>query len=104
MAEILQQIKLPASKTILAEWRKRDAAVLDKIRCSKGKPRLWQPGGGFDRNIYSKEEFVEKFNYIHSNPVKAGLVKSVEAWKWSSASAYCGNSRKGFEPDPLLVL
>jgi putative transposase len=104
MAEILQQIKLPASKTILAEWRKRDAPVLDKIRCSEGRPRLWQPGGGFDRNIYSKEEFVEKLNYIHLNPVKAGMVKALEEWKWSSAAAFCGKPREGFEPDPLPVL
>jgi putative transposase len=104
VSEILQQIKLPASKVILSEWRKRDAPVLEKIRCSEGRHRLWQRGGGFDRNIFSKEEFVEKLNYIHWNPVKAGLVESVEAWKWSSASAYCGAVREGFEPDRLPML
>lgn len=30
------------------------------------------------------------FNYIHENPVKAGLVKKVEDWEFSSARDLCG--------------
>ena len=30
------------------------------------------------------------FNYIHNNPVKAGLVKSAEDWEFSSCQDICG--------------
>jgi putative transposase len=35
--------------------------------------------------IYSQQQFEVKLNYIHNNPVKAGLVKSAIDWKFSSA-------------------
>ncbi len=40
----------------------------------------------------------QKINYIHSNPVKAGLVKSAKDYRWSSFNAfYSGHS------EPLAV-
>ncbi len=30
------------------------------------------------------------FHYIHQNPVKAGLVRTMEDWKWSSYRHYSG--------------
>ncbi len=38
----------------------------------------------YDRNIRSAEEFKEKLQYIHANPVKRGLATAPEDWKWSS--------------------
>lgn len=35
----------------------------------------------------------QKINYIHANPVKAGLVKSARDYPWSSFSAYYTDSR-----------
>jgi putative transposase len=97
---ILKRIKQPAARKILTAWRKRDAPVIPKITDPQGKAHFWQRGG-YDRNIISKEEFIEKLNYIHLNPVKAELVKRPEEWKWSSGAAYNGKPRPGFEPDPL---
>jgi REP element-mobilizing transposase RayT len=48
---------------------------------------FWQKGF-FDFGILTEEKFREKFNYIHSNPVKWGLVKEAEDYKYSSASMY----------------
>jgi putative transposase len=48
---------------------------------------FWQKGF-FDFGILTEEKFREKFNYIHSNPVKWGLVKEAENYKYSSAMAY----------------
>jgi REP element-mobilizing transposase RayT len=42
------------------------------------KYRLWQPGF-YDFNIYSQEKLLEKLNYIHNNPVRAGLVSSPDS-------------------------
>ncbi len=50
-----------------------------------------QAGGGawmreyWDRVIRDEKHFQTALNYIHANPVKAGLVSSPEEWDWSSA-------------------
>jgi putative transposase len=50
--------------------------------------RLWQPGGGYDRNIFSRQELWEKIDYMHANPVRRGLSENAADWKWSSAAQY----------------
>jgi len=42
----------------------------------------------YDRNVRDEREFVEKLRYIHRNPVKAGLCKLPEDWRWSSFRHY----------------
>ncbi len=49
--------------------------------------RLWQPGF-YDFNIYSEAKLLEKLDYMHNNPVTAGLVSSSECYKWSSWRLY----------------
>lgn len=49
--------------------------------------RLWQPGY-YDFNVHSEEKLLEKLNYMHCNPVKAGLVLSPNDYKWSSYKKY----------------
>ena len=39
----------------------------------------------FDRYIRDYDHFEKVVNYIHNNPVKAGLVKSPSEYRWSSA-------------------
>ena len=51
------------------------------------KYRLWQPGF-YDFNIYSEEKLIEKLDYIHNNPVSAGLVLSPDDYEWSSYKEY----------------
>ena len=48
---------------------------------------LWQKGF-FDFMILTEEKFKVKFNYIHYNPVKWGLVERAEDYKYSSAMEY----------------
>lgn len=49
--------------------------------------RLWQPGF-YDFNVYTEEKLLEKLNYMHNNPVKAGLASSPEEYRWSSYKEY----------------
>jgi len=50
-------------------------------------PHLWIPR--YDRVAISDERiFRVKLDYIHNNPVTAGLVERPEDWPWSSAEAY----------------
>ena len=44
---------------------------------------LWQ-GRFFDRALRTVKEYHEAVDYVHGNPVRAGLVKRAEDWRWSS--------------------
>lgn len=49
--------------------------------------KFWQPKyHSFSINERSKLE--EKLQYMHLNPVRAGLVKAAAEWPWSSARWY----------------
>ncbi|MEW6114735.1 MAG: transposase [Thermodesulfobacteriota bacterium] len=48
---------------------------------------LWQRGF-YDFNVYSPRVALEKLNYMHWNPVRAGLVESPAAWMFGSARFY----------------
>jgi putative transposase len=49
--------------------------------------RLWQPKY-YDFAIFSRPKLEEKLNYMHLNPVRAGLVARCTDWPWSSARWY----------------
>ncbi len=101
---ILRTIKEPSARAILAQWRLQNARILDRLVSPRGTTHFWERGGGYDRNIYSREEFVEKYAYIHSNPVRAGLVKHDADWAWSSAFADRSRVSEECMPDPLPPL
>ena len=48
---------------------------------------IWQPKYyGF--NVFTRGKFEEKLQYMHMNPVRAGLVERAIDWRWSSARWY----------------
>jgi len=57
-----------------------------KLR-AKHLPRFWQVRY-YDFPVWSEAKRIEKLRYIHRNPVKRGLVKRPEDWKWSSFVHY----------------
>jgi putative transposase len=48
---------------------------------------VWLPRF-YDFLVDSDEKLNEKLEYMHSNPVEAGLAEKASAWKWSSAPFY----------------
>jgi REP element-mobilizing transposase RayT len=50
--------------------------------------------------IFSEGMFMEKVNYIHQNPVRAGLVERAEEYRWSSVRCW---KRCPLEDEPLIV-
>ena len=52
--------------------------------------RLWQRGGGYDRNVVEPATVYHQIDYIHNNPVRRGLCENSEDWPWSSAAQYAG--------------
>ena len=60
---------------------------------------LWQ----VEKNVlpvFSEGMFMEKVNYIHQNPVRAGLAERAVEYRWSSARIWQGCS---VEDEPLVV-
>ncbi|WP_269543117.1 REP-associated tyrosine transposase [Cerasicoccus fimbriatus] len=50
-----------------------------------GDGPLWQPEY-WDRYIRDESHYKRVVDYIHQNPVKAGLCQRAEDWPWSSAA------------------
>lgn len=50
--------------------------------------------------VTTENGLMEKANYIHMNPVRAGLVESPEDYRWSSIRCW---QRRPLENEPLLM-
>jgi hypothetical protein len=56
-----------------------------RVHASKGfAPRVWMPDY-WDRYIRDEKHLHSLIDYIHNNPVKAGLCQKETDWLWSSA-------------------
>ena len=75
---------------------------LHRKRCHSHPPRqtfrFWQPGCGYDSNLFKSKTIRETIDSIHANPVRRGLVEQPTDWKWSSVAAY-----EGLSPVPLNI-
>jgi len=101
---VLQFIKGIVSRRVLGYLKEmKHEASLKKLEHDNWKRShrysLWQ----HDSDVFSiigESTFMQKVNYIHQNPVRAGLVKRVEDYRWSSARIW-----KNFpnEDEPLKV-
>ncbi len=52
--------------------------------------KLWT-SNNHPEAIYSKKFLISKLNYIHQNPVRAGIVAESEHYNNSSATNYTNN-------------
>ena len=72
------------SFSIRGWYRRADANYFDGF--GEGD-RFWQPKY-YSFEIYERKKVEEKLEYIHANPVRAGLVRRSTDWRWSSARWY----------------
>lgn len=72
---------------IIHSWKSYSANQINKLFNRTGQVWMMEY---FDRYIRDYDHFEKVVNYIHNNPVKAGLVKSPSEYRWSSA--YDGDS------------
>ncbi|MGH9455640.1 MAG: REP-associated tyrosine transposase [Terriglobia bacterium] len=86
---VMESIKVSSTRQINA---RRNAAG-----------RLWQ-GRFFDRALRTVREYHEMVNYMHLNPMKAGLVSKAEEWKWSSVHDYTGSVAAPAGAERLLAV
>lgn len=92
LAPVLQSIKQSVSRRAVAWTRKHAPGKLHLMRDESPSGevvhRFWQRGGGYDRNLWSERAIWNEIDYIHGNPVEAGLCERVTDWEWSSARQF----------------
>jgi putative transposase len=73
---------------------KKFTAQKSLTKCAINSHNVWM--SRYDRlAIVTEEIFRIKLNYIHYNPVRAGLVTKPEDWRWSSAASYFTDNESG---------
>ena len=75
VSKIVHSWKSYSSKMILNSLNNR-ASFKDNV--------VWQKEY-WDRFIRNDEHYKKAIEYIHNNPVKAGLVRNAVDWPWSNA-------------------
>jgi hypothetical protein len=70
-----------------------------KTRNKNYKYSLWDHHPNV-RLLMTETMLMERVNYTHQNPVRAGLVERAEDYRWSSIR--CWSGRK-LEDEPLLM-
>jgi len=77
------------SQTIIRDLQKNHPAVLEKfyVGAKDRKYQIWERNP-LSIDLWTKEVFMQKMEYIHYNPVAAGLCVYPENYKYSSAKFY----------------
>jgi putative transposase len=90
IARVLAAIKRPVAYRAIGHLKARRDPLLQYLAVtdrSRAKSRVWQAGGGHDRNLQTPRAIHAMLDYIHYNPVARGLVTDPCHWRWSSARA-----------------
>ena len=103
-AKVLQYINgIIAHRAIAFLKNNGHSASLEKLRHaerSRGyKYSLWEHHPN-TKILTSEEVVMQKVNYVHQNPVRAGLVSKAEDYRWSSVRCWKGQP---LDDEPLLV-
>ena len=79
---------------ILKHLRNENSPLLQRLRvdAKDRKHQVWERNS-LVVHLWSREVFNQKLEYIHDNPVKAGLCNLPEEYKYSSAQYYEENVR-----------
>jgi len=84
---VLQVLKQRVSREMRRRRRRVSTARMVLPFVDDGPQRFWQPRF-YDFNVWSEKKRREKLDYMHTNPVKRGLVDNPAAWAWSSFAFY----------------
>ncbi|MEZ6060634.1 MAG: transposase [Planctomycetaceae bacterium] len=84
ISPFMNQWKELTSKTLKSVLRERFPNYWSQIDSSEP---IWQ-SRYYGFNIWSRAKVEEKRDYVHLNPVRAGLVQRASDWPWSSAHWY----------------
>ena len=86
---------------VIKSVKQSSMSAVNQQRGTEGE--LWQ-SRFFDRALRTVHEYNEKVEYLHLNPVKAGLVCRPQDWRWSSFNEYSGMSAEEQKPRCGLII
>jgi putative transposase len=72
-----------ALSEVIGDWADAATHLVNQATGTKGS--LWQDGF-HDHRVRRHERISDIVDYVHQNPVEAGLVSEPEQWPWSSAA------------------
>ena len=104
MSAIMRMIKETTTRCAILEWKEHAPHKLARTISHQGaRPvhRIWQPGGGYDRNLTEWDAISRATEYIEFNPVRKGYVDKPTDWIWSSARARAGVLGIPLRVDPV---
>lgn len=78
---IVRQAEVEGCESWLASFRQAGAETGRAIH------KIWQDDF-WERNIYTEQFLRQKLNYLHNNPVRAGLVDEPAKYSYSSSRNY----------------
>lgn len=100
---VMNQLKSASARSII-DWLRNTNYVTSLKKLALDVPQkrghthaVWQKEFS-SIDVWSPKFIRQKLNYIHLNPVRAGLCKHPAKWKWSSYHAYLPH-----EPDSVPV-
>ena len=103
-SDVLRFIKGIISRRVIEHLKERGyESSLKKLQHEEGarnyKYSLWQHHSNVVL-LTSEAGLMQRVNYTHQNPVRAGLVSRMEEWRWSSVRCW---DRSIEENEPLLM-
>jgi len=90
---VLLRPRQPVGTRAIAHLEQHAPAFLSQLTVvnrQRTYRRFWQPGGGWDQNLWEAKAVHLALDYIHANPVRRGFVETPEQWRWSSAADWAG--------------
>lgn len=77
------------AQMIIKDLRNNHKEVLEtfKVKASDRTYQIWERNA-LSTSLWNQGVFKQKLNYLHNNPVVAGLCRFPEEYKYSSASFY----------------
>lgn len=102
-SDVLRRVKGITGRRLIDYLKQNEfTSSLAKLRHEEWKSKhaysLWQQ----EKNVFSvfsEAAFMQKVNYIHANPIRAGLVEHASDYHWSSARIW---QRRALTDEPLM--
>lgn len=110
LSDVTRDFKRFTSRKISQAAEKQNATdvlkVFEKARSENraqdaSRFQVWQEGS-HPEAVFTEKFARQKMDYIHMNPVRAGLVETPEQWLYSSARAYY-LGEETYPPTDILV-
>jgi len=111
LSDVTRDFKRFTSRQISKEANRQNAEdIIDAFKNARVENRaqdvstyqVWQEGS-HPEAIFTEIFALQKMDYIHMNPVRAGLVETATEWPYSSARAYM-LGEETYPPTDLLVV